>query len=338
VLPSVIAYPPGQPPLVGFEALSRWRIDPENTIASIKRIVGRRWYDQEMVDYREHCGFQLERGEGHQPLVVCRGGRLTPTQVASELLRRIRDLLNPSLEGPTTICVPPSFSADSRMELAEAAESAGFHRVLTIDEPYAAALPSLGENKKARTLFVYDLGGGTFDVAILRVQGFTHQILSMAGDPYLGGDDLDLGLATILRERVLETQRWDLKARPESWRALIGVCRQAKVRLAKLPRTRVALGLVDPVVADFEQDLTRQDLDLGLHDLLQRSFAICDESLREAGLRVEDIDEVVLSGGSTYLPTLQERVGRYFKRSCVPTIAPDEVVARGAAIAAGRRR
>ncbi|MDF1563813.1 MAG: Hsp70 family protein [Deltaproteobacteria bacterium] len=337
VIPSIVAYPPAGRTIVGSEAEARWRIDLENTIHSVKRIVGRRWFDQEVAEFRSTCGYALERGQNHEILIDCRGGKLTPTTVATTLLERILGTMNLPVDVPVTLGVPPSFGSDQRLALVEIANAAGLERVTTMDEPYLAVLPYLRREEQQKKVAVFDLGGGTFDLAVLDVRGRVHRLLACDGDPYLGGNDIDLGMADWVRSQVLVQKHWDLRSRPESWTALIGVCREAKKRLSVLPQTTISLGLVDPVVADVTVPISRHDLNPTLHEAMGRCFAICDHVLREAGLRASDIDEVVLAGGSTYLPQVREAVATYFGAPPRSELPADHLVAMGAALASAAR-
>ncbi len=337
IIPSVVAYPPVGTALVGAEADARWRIDLENTIHSVKRIVGRRWYDQEVAEFRESCGYTLVRGESHAVEIETRAGLLSPEAVAETLLRKILSTMDLPKNVPATIGAPPSFGPEQRLALVEIATQAGLSRVTTADEPYAAILPYLRREEGQKKVVVYDLGGGTFDVAVLEVRGKVHRILACDGDPFLGGNDIDRALAEWARGRILVERHWDLRASSESWTALIGVCREAKQRLSRLPRTPLALGLTDPAVADHTLQIDRDVLVTATRELMGRTFAICDHVLREAGLRAAEVDEVILSGGSTFLPMIRDSVGRYFDKDPISSLPANQLVALGSALAASAR-
>ncbi len=215
--------------------------------------------------------------------------------------------------------------------------AAGFAEARILLEPHAAALPYLSRGGRPQAVAVYDLGGGTFDFAVLRVHGLDHEVLAAGGEPYLGGDDLDRLLAEWVVEEVLRVHRWDLSTRPEAMARLVLACQQAKLRLSKIDRTRLPLSTLDPALSGKAIDLPRSALEAASRQLLQQTFLVCDQVLGEAGLRAAEVDAVILAGGTCYLPFVRQAVSLYFQRKPRCEVPPDRVVAMGAAIAAAAR-
>ncbi|MDF1562784.1 MAG: Hsp70 family protein [Deltaproteobacteria bacterium] len=334
--PSVVAYLPGDRVQVGARAALRRGIDPENTLYSVKRIAGRRWFDQEVVDFRESTPMKLERGGDGVPRFITRKGQLLPVDVIAHQLSVVRHYAGfPAGELKNAVlCVPPSYGPEQVLSLCNAARKAGFNRVGTIDEPYAAVVPYLERLSGERNVAVYDLGGGTFDLAVLRVRGLSHRVIASGGDPYLGGDDVDHALANLIANRVLQEHRWDLRGERSIFARLLVAAEKAKLALSLQPSVTVRLDIIDPTLAGKTLEIGREAFDRAIHELVQRSFALCDEVLLEAGLPVQAIDDVILAGGSTYLPAVRAAVESYFGKRPLYDLAPDRTVAQGACISA----
>lgn len=338
VIPSVVAYPPNGKVLVGKAADVRRLIDPRNTLVSVKRIVGLPFFAKEVAEYRETHPYAFEQDPDGAPAYVTRAGRRTPEQVASDVFSWLRTW--PALAeeaGPVVLTAPVTYEEVQRSAVLRAATAAGFEDVEIVDEPYAALLPYLRDDGRERTVVVYDLGGGTFDVAVMQLKGTLHTVLAAGGDPWLGGDDLDRALADWAAGEILRRFRWDVRTSDEARHQLHFMLSRAKVRLSLVPEARVDLSLVDPVLVGKELVVGRDQLEWAVHTLVQSTFALCDEVLREAGLPAQAVDEVVLAGGSTYMPAVHEAVGRYFGRTPRREVAPDRLVALGAGFHAALR-
>jgi len=334
--PSVVAYLPDDRVRVGMGANMRRGIDPKNTIHSVKRILGRRWFDQEVVDYREATPASLVRGGDGLPRFETRRGELSPVEVATQQLnwiRHNRGFPNGELKN-VLFCVPPSFGTDQVLALCLTARQAGFQRVGTIEEPYAAVIPFLPRLSGERKVLVYDLGGGTFDVAVLKLRGLSHHMVASGGDPFLGGDDLDLALAQVIADRCLAEHRWDLRSEPSVYSRLLVAAEKAKLGLSRLETITVRLDLIDPSLSGKSISLDRATFDRATHELIQRTFACCDEVLAEAGMKASEIDDVILAGGGSLLPSVRQGVEKYFGRRPLSESSPDQTVVRGACISA----
>jgi molecular chaperone DnaK len=335
-LPSVVAFLPSGRVRVGETARRRRAIDCENTIYSSKRIIGRRWDEHETASFRDRYPFHLVEDTGGTPLFVTRAGRHSATQIAGQVLVEVLDRVR-SLPGEfaVEITVPAAFRGVQREATAEAAALAGLRRVELLDEPTATAYAYLTLPRSTERAVVYDLGGGTFDCAVIDCTGATPHTIAHVSDLFLGGDDIDRKLAGWVARFVLEKYNWDLTNYSEIFDRLLARCEEAKIRLSHQHEAMVPLSQVDPEcpVAEGGVTVTRRLLDELCTDLMRRSFVICDETLRAAALRPWDIDSVFLAGGTTLLPMIQEGVRAYFGRPGLLEFDPTEVVARGACLA-----
>lgn len=337
LLPSAIAYPPSRQELVGWEAKRRRPIDPKNTIVSSKRLIGARWGSYRAQRFAEHHPYELVEQDGHAAFAT-RAGVLGPVAVATRLLSTATMWAGAA---PATrkavITVPAAFEAEERAATLSAAVDAGFAGVALIEEPVATAISYL-DRSNVRYAVVYDLGGGTFDLALVDCSKYPFRVVAHAGDPYLGGDDVDRILATRIADRVLHEHRWDLAADPVTFARLVAVCESAKVALGDQARVLFDLGDVDPAGpwTSAPCAVTRQDVAAITQDLVRGTFALVDHVLADAGVRARDVDAIFLAGGSTALPGLEEMVGQYFQKRARHDLDPMAVVAVGASLAAAR--
>lgn len=337
-LPSAVAFLPNGSVRVGEVARRRRAIDSANTIFSSKRIIGRRFDASETRNFMTRYPFEIVEIEGGWPAFRTRAGDITPSRIASHvlggLLERI-DLDPSSCE--VVITVPASFSETQRRATQEAAAGAGMAHARLVEEPAATALAYVQANHPCRRALVYDMGGGTFDCAVLDCSRDEPRILAHASDLLLGGDDIDHQLAAWAARHVLEKFNWDLTNYCEVYDRLLARCEQAKIQLSTADEAVVHLSQVDPECPAVTESIVigRQLLDDLCQDLVRRSFIACDGVLRAAGLRPPDIDAVFLAGGSTHLPVIQQGVEAYFGHAGRLDFDPIEVVAMGAGLAAG---
>jgi molecular chaperone DnaK (HSP70) len=331
ILPSMVAFTPSGRLLVGRPARARRIIDPQNTLYSVKRLIGRPWMSEEVAEFRRAYPFELERGSDSLPRFVTRVGALTAVEVAAHILCAIRDMLPSASDQDVCLTVPASFDDNQRAAMVDAAERAGFHDVKLLDEPHAAALAYRQYLAHVRTVAVYDLGGGTFDVAVLSVDGDRGQVRAAGGDSYLGGDDIDNALANWAAARILTEFRWDVKTGSSSYRALVHACERAKIRLSAMTDTSIPLGQVDPVLQGRDLRIERARVEGLCRNLMQRTFLVCDEVLSRAGVASDAIDAVILAGGGCYMPMVFDGVRHYFGREPLASLPPDHLVAMGAA-------
>ncbi|HEY3356777.1 MAG TPA: Hsp70 family protein [Polyangia bacterium] len=334
VLPSVVAYPPTGAVLVGASARRRRAIDPKNTIFSAKRIIGRGWFARETREFQDRYPFALVRTPADLPAFQTRAGLLAPTDIAARVLAAVRAQVPVGATlSEIVVGVPSGFATEQRVATLDAVRQAGFGRARVIDEPVATAWAYLHDDRPAgRYAAVYDLGGGTFDLAVLDCADAPFRVLAHGGDLYLGGDDVDGALATWAAAEVLREHRWDLRDEPEVFDRLVVECERAKIRLSYAAQTRIELAEVDPAapLAAGGLVLARPQLADLCTDLVRRTFGICDRVLGQAGLKARDVGAVFLAGGSCLLPMLRGAVEQYFGSPARCDFDPMEVVAIGA--------
>ncbi len=337
IVPSVVAFLPNGLCSVGASARRRRPIDPQNTIFSAKRIIGRSWHSYEVAKFRETYPFNLVRTEGDGVAFQTRAGVISPVETASKVLDAVcrRSELTPA-EYRALITVPAQFDSAQRTATMEAGRDVGFGDVAVFDEPVATAVAYVYSGlADVRYAAVYDLGGGTFDLAVVDCSRQPHQVLAHGGDDYLGGDDIDRALADEVRARVLEEHHWDLKSDREIYDRLVLEVERVKVRLSYASETSLELGQVDPAspLASRSIRVVRETLEQASRPLVRRTFGICDEVLSAAGLSREDLGAVFLAGGSTGLPMVRRDVAQYFGQPPHVAFDPMEVVAIGASLA-----
>ncbi|MCB9592031.1 MAG: Hsp70 family protein [Sandaracinaceae bacterium] len=337
LLPSALAYPPSRQELVGWEAKRRRPIDPVNTLLSTKRLIGARSGSYRAQRFAEHHPYEIVDHHGVAAFQT-RCGVVTPVEAATRLLCTATMWSGcMTATRKAVITVPASFEQEERQATMEAARESGFAGAALIEEPVATAISYL-DRSNVRYAVVYDLGGGTFDLALVDCSRYPFRVVAHAGDPYLGGDDVDRILAQRVAERVLAEHRWDLAADPVTFARLTAACETAKVALATQDRVLVELAEIDPAGPWTSQPtaLAQHDLVGITQDLVRRTFSLVDHVLSDAGVRTKDVDAIFMAGGSTSLPGLRETVGQYFSKRARFDLDPMHVVAVGASLAAAR--
>ena len=339
--PSVVSFHPNGSVLVGREAKRRRIIDPRNTIYSAKRLIGRSFRSEEVQAAVPRIPYQLVEGDNQQPLVVARGNEYTIPEVSAFVLRHVRALAEEYTGAPVegaVITVPANFDDAQREATRAAGRIAGLNVLRVLNEPTAAALAyGYGRGMNSRVV-IYDFGGGTFDVTCLQLNDQVFEVMSTAGDTFLGGDDVDERVVEYMVEIFLKQTRVDLRYDVNAMARLRSVAEQIKCQLSTRPKAVVQVQEIafgsDGKPLDLSFTLTVDALDTMSRDLIQRSFLICDEALRLAEVTPTQIDDVVLVGGSTRMPLVRDGVKGYFDIEPRTDINPDEVVAVGAAIQA----
>ncbi|HEY3353111.1 MAG TPA: Hsp70 family protein [Polyangia bacterium] len=337
--PSVVSFHASGTVLCGHKGKQRRITDPENTVFSAKRLIGRRFGSPEVRAMVARAPFTIKEGPREQPMIVTRAGEFTVPEIGAYTLGYLKQLAEAYLGVPVeraVITVPANFN-DAQREATKAAGRLGGLEVLRIlNEPTAAALAyGYGKSLQSRVA-IFDFGGGTFDITILRLQARIFEVLATAGDTYLGGDDVDLRLCDSMVQAFLQVHGVDLRHTPIAVQRLRAVAEQVKCQLSERPRAVVRVQDVarttDGQVLDFTFSLTRDGMNAKIVDIVDRAFVVCDEALRLAGMDQGAIDDVVLVGGTTKAQLVQERVKQYFGREPRADINPDEVVGIGAAI------
>ncbi|MBH3109491.1 Fe-S protein assembly chaperone HscA [Serratia ureilytica] len=323
LLPSVVHYQ-ADAQRVGWEARQQAAQDPANTVSSIKRMMGRSLAD---VQQRyPNLPYQFQASDNGLPLIVTAAGAVNPVGVSADILRALSARAQAALEGEldgVVITVPAYFDDAQRQGTKDAARLAGLHVLRLLNEPTAAAIAYGLDSGQEGVIAVYDLGGGTFDISILRLSRGVFEVLATGGDSALGGDDFDHLLADWLREQAGVADRSDHGVQ----RQLLDAAIAAKIALSDADSVRVE-------GAGWQGEVTRAQFEALIAPLVKRTLMACRRALKDAGVAADEVLEAVMVGGSTRVPLVREQVGAFFGRTPLTSIDPDKVVAIGAAIQA----
>jgi molecular chaperone DnaK len=341
LIPSVVSFHPSGDVLIGAAAKERRLLDAQNTVYSVKRLIGRPFTSYEVKQAGERFAFELSEGPSGGVLVTARGETYTLSEISAFVLRHVRKVADAALGAEcnqAVVTVPANFNELQRSATKAAGRVAGLEVLRILNEPTAAAL-AYGYNKTSNErVAVYDLGGGTFDITILQLAGDVFEVLATAGDTFLGGDDVDNMIADHMASHFLEQHRYDTRQDRQAYERLKAAAEWAKVQLSGKPHVKLCieeLAYGDGGAAlNLDYSLTREQLEHMCQPLIARSFDVCEDAMKAAGLRPTQLDNVILVGGSTRIPLLQRMVAEYFGRNPLSSIDPDLVVAQGAALQA----
>ena len=335
--PSVVAFVEGGERKVGDPAKRQAITNPKRTIYSIKRFMGET-YDQVSKEV-ERVPYSVVRGDNNTPRVDIDGRLYTPQEISAMILQKMKKTAEDYLGQEVTeavITVPAYFSDSQRQATKEAGQIAGLEVKRIVNEPTAAALAyGLDKSKKDMKIAVFDLGGGTFDISILELGGGVFEVLSTNGDTHLGGDDFDHVIIDWLVQEFKNDEGADLTADPMAMQRLKEAAEKAKIELSSSSSTEINLPYIMPVGGvpkHLVKTLTRAKFESLAHGLIQACKTPCEQALRDAGLSTSDIDEVILVGGSSRIPAVQQLVQDFFGKAPSKGVNPDEVVAVGASI------
>jgi molecular chaperone DnaK len=338
--PSVIAFVEGGEIKVGDPAKRQAVTNPTKTIASIKRFMGNKY--SESKSEAEHAAYKVVKGDNDTARVDIDGRMYTPQELSAMVLQKMKKTAEDYLGQTVTeavITVPAYFNDAQRQATKEAGEIAGLKVRRIINEPTAAALAyGLDKKGKDQKIVVFDFGGGTHDVSILELGDGVFEVLSTDGDTHLGGDDVDQKIINWLAEEFKAEEDMDLRKDPMALQRLKEAAEKAKIELSSSAQTEINLPYVTATASGpkhLVRSLSRAKFEQLIDDLVKRTIAPCEKALKAAGLSKSDIDEIILVGGSTRIPAVQEAVEKFFGKAPSKGVNPDEVVAVGAAIQGG---
>jgi molecular chaperone DnaK len=338
--PSIVAFLKNGERKVGDPAKRQAITNPTNTIMSIKRFMGRRF--DEVGNEMSHNSYKLIKGDNNTPRVDIDGRPYTPQEISAMILQKMKKTAEEFLGHEVTeavITVPAYFNDAQRQATKEAGEIAGLNVRRIINEPTAAALAyGLDKQHKDSKIAVFDLGGGTFDVSVLELGDGVFEVKSTNGDTHLGGDDFDKVIMDWLADEFKNDEAVDLRKDPMAWQRLKEASEKAKIELSSSQETEINLPYitaVDGAPKHLVRKMSRAKFEQLADSLVQRTLEPCQKALKDAGLTTNDIDEIILVGGSTRIPKIQEVVEKFFGKKPNKGVNPDEVVAVGAAIQGG---
>ena len=339
--PSVVSFHPNGGVVVGAAAKQRKVIDPQNTIYSVKRLIGRSYRSPEVQTAKQRSPFQIKEGANQAPMIVTRGGEFAVPEISAIVLDHMRNIGAARLGTPVNravVTVPASFNDAQRSATATAGAIAGLTVVRVLNEPTAAALAYGNMRNLHETIAVYDFGGGTFDITILRLHDQVYEVLGTSGDTFLGGDDLDERLVDRMVAKFLSENRIDLRTNEVSMMRLRAVAEQTKIELSRRSRAVVRIDEIaygaKGVPLDLQIEITRDEFVRQVADIIDRTFPVCQEALSIAGIGIDAIADIILVGGTTKIPYVRDQVSRFFAKSPRTDVNPEDAVAVGAALQA----
>ncbi len=339
--PSIVAFTDNER-LAGQSAKRQAVTNPENTIFGVKRLIGRRIDDEHLEKDKKNLPFEIVDGGNGDAWVKAKGEKYSPSQISAFILQKMKETAESYLGEDVTqavITVPAYFNDAQRQATKDAGKIAGLEVLRIINEPTAAALAYGLDKKETRTIAVYDLGGGTFDVTILEIDDGLFEVKSTNGDTFLGGEDFDMRIVNYLAGEFKKEHSVDLTADKMALQRLKEAAEKAKIELSSASQTEINQPFISMGAngqpLHMVMKLTRAKLESLVGDLIKASMKPCAAALKDAGLSKGDIDEVVLVGGMTRMPKVVEEVTNFFGKEPHKGVNPDEVVALGAAIQAG---
>ncbi len=339
--PSVVAFTSNGERLVGQPAKRQAVTNPENTFYAVKRLIGRRYDDKQVQQDITTTAYKIVRGDNGDAWVDSRGQGYAPAQISAFVLQKMKETAESYLGETVTqavITVPAYFNDAQRQATKDAGKIAGLDVLRIINEPTAAALAYGLDKKDGKTIAVYDLGGGTFDVSVLEIGDGVFEVKSTNGDTALGGEDFDTVLLEFLAETFKKEQGIDLRSDKLALQRLKEAAEKAKIELSSAQETEVNLPYITADASGpkhLSVRISRSQFEAMVDKLIDRTVAPCQAALRDAGLSANQVDEVVLVGGMTRMPKVIETVKRIFGKEPHKGVNPDEVVAIGAAVQAG---
>ncbi|MBL9053588.1 MAG: molecular chaperone DnaK [Tabrizicola sp.] len=338
--PSIVGFTESER-LVGQPAKRQAVTNPTNTVFAVKRLIGRRLGDAEVEKDKKLVPYKITDGGNGDAWVEVRGEKYSPSQVSAFILQKMKETAESYLGESVTqavITVPAYFNDAQRQATKDAGKIAGLEVLRIINEPTAAALAYGLDKKESKTIAVYDLGGGTFDITILEIDDGLFEVKSTNGDTFLGGEDFDMRVVQYLADEFKKEHGVDLTLDKMALQRLKEAAEKAKIELSSSQQTEINqpfISMANGQPLHLVMKLTRSKLESLVEDLIKKSIKPCMAALKDAGVSKDDIDEVVLVGGMTRMPRVVEEVTKFFGKEPHKGVNPDEVVALGAAIQAG---
>jgi molecular chaperone DnaK len=339
--PSMVAFTGDGEILVGLPAKRQAVTNPENTFFAIKRLIGRRWDDPMVEKDKKLVPYKIVKAGNGDAWVESHGKQYSPSQISAYILQKMKETAESYLGQKVeqaVITVPAYFNDAQRQATKDAGKIAGLEVLRIINEPTAAALAYGLDKKEGKTIAVYDLGGGTFDISVLEIGDGVFEVKSTNGDTFLGGEDFDMRIVDYLANEFKKESGIDLRGDKLALQRLKEAAEKAKIELSSTTQTEINLPFITADKSGpkhLTMKLTRAKLESLVDDLIQKTVGPCQNALKDAGLKPAEIDEVVLVGGMTRMPKVVETVKNFFGREPHKGVNPDEVVAIGAAIQAG---
>ncbi|WGH26063.1 MAG: molecular chaperone DnaK [Candidatus Shikimatogenerans bostrichidophilus] len=338
--PSVVAFIENNIKKIGDPAKRQAVINPKNTIYSIKRFIGRKY--NEIKNEIDNFPYIIKLGKNDTPCVEINNKLYTPQEISSIILQKLKEDAEEYLGqkiNRAVITVPAYFNDSQRQATKEAGVIAGLKVERIINEPTSASLAyGLDKQNNNKKIAIYDLGGGTFDISILELGDGVFEVLSTNGDTYLGGDDFDQIIINWLSENFYSEENIDLKKDPIAHQRLKEAAEKAKIELSSSMQTEINLPYITTTTKGPKhllKTLTRSNFEKLIDNLIEKTLIPCEKAIKDAKLKIEDINEVILVGGSTRIPKIQKKVENFFQKKPYKGVNPDEVVAIGAAIQGG---
>ncbi len=339
--PSIVGFTDDGERLVGQAAKRQAVTNPSDTLFAIKRLIGRTYNDPTTQKDLEMVPYNIVKADNGDAWVEAKGEKYSPSQISAMILQKMKETAESYLSEDVTqavITVPAYFNDAQRQATKDAGKIAGLEVLRIINEPTAAALAYGLEKEDGHTIAVFDLGGGTFDVSVLEIGDGVFEVKSTNGDTFLGGEDFDMRLVDYLADEFKKENGIDLRGDRMALQRLKEAAEKAKIELSSSQQTEVNLPFITADASGpkhLQIKMTRSKLESLVEDLVKRTLEPCKKALKDAGLAAGEIDDVVLVGGQTRMPKIQEVVKEFFGREPHKGVNPDEVVAMGAAIQAG---
>ena len=341
--PSIVAFTEGGDRLVGQIAKRQAVTNPENTVYAVKRLIGRKFNDEQVQRMLETCSYDIVPADNNDVRIRVRGKDYSAPELSAIVLTKMKEIAEEYLGEEVedaVITVPAYFDDTQRQATKDAGRIAGLNVLRIINEPTAAALAYGNQAKENATIAVYDLGGGTFDISVLDLREEVYEVKATSGDTFLGGEDFDTIIVDHLASLFLEeNDRLDLRQDKMALQRLREAAEKSKHELSSSLETDINLPFIaasaDGKPLHLTATLTRSELESLTEDLVEKTLTPCRMALNDAGLKAADIDDVILVGGQTRMPRVQERVAEFFGKDASKRVDPDEVVAIGASIQSG---